>query len=134
MKDGYWINYKKKEIYRIDEHQRWITRAGNAKMVGIDDKFYDKSLEMDRETLILSVLAKYPMMRVRGHGEYVTFEFNSEDIDLVSDIIFQFCEREEIGEGVIINIFNFKTNKRFNCRMDDLSRSVNSGMLKRKLK
>jgi len=81
MKDGFWINYRTEREFPIHEHELWVRVPENAADLGIPKRIYQAAMKRftqgkDRNKFILFLLKNAPVMRVRGHGEYVTFEFD----------------------------------------------------------
>ena len=80
MKEGFWGNYETGIWFQIDEHERWLRRGNNAEWLGVPDNVIAKFTHFaDRDTLLPFVWRHAPVMRWRGHGESVTFEFYAED-------------------------------------------------------
>ena len=81
MREGYWINYRTNKEFPTEEHERWVREEKNAKKLGLSraviDKFVSFEPVKDRNELILYIVSNAPVMRVRGHGNYVTFEFST---------------------------------------------------------
>ncbi len=81
MKEGFWINYKTGKTFQITEHELWIRTPENAKKLGITPgliKTFEKFIPVkDRDEFLLFILKNASVMRVRGHGISVTFEYNS---------------------------------------------------------
>ena len=83
MTEGYWGNYTTGQIFLIDEHEMWIRRGNNASKLGVpiavQKRFKDFKVKEDRNQFLMFIFANSPVMRFRGHGHYITFEFNSAD-------------------------------------------------------
>jgi hypothetical protein len=81
MREGYWINYRVGRVELIDEHQLWVRRPGHAARLGIPQEavaeFTRFDPATDRDEFLRFLMGRAPVMRVRGHGASVTFEFIS---------------------------------------------------------
>ena len=136
MKEGYWINYKTKKVFEINEHELWIRNINNATKISLSEKTIDSFDKFksgkDRDSFLIYVMRENPVMRVRGHGASITFEFNSKVLDDALQAIGKFCKDENIGDYMMLNVFNFENNKRFNCLYKDWDASLKSGMIARK--
>jgi hypothetical protein len=81
MREGYWINYRVGRVDLIDEHQLWVRRPGHAARLGIPQEavaeFTRFDPATDRDEFLRFLMGRAPVMRVRGHGASVTFEFIS---------------------------------------------------------
>ena len=83
MKEGYWINYITGEVQLIDDHWNWLRAGGNALRIGVPREvvaeFNRKDLREDRIRFLLYVIRRAPLIRVRGHGASITFEFYAKE-------------------------------------------------------
>ncbi|MDD4869840.1 MAG: hypothetical protein PHR77_04710 [Kiritimatiellae bacterium] len=81
MWEGFFINYNTGKTVCIglrNDHARWIAEAPNAEKLGVviaKTKFHPIN---NRDEFLLHILRLAPVMRIRGHGLYVTFEFDSK--------------------------------------------------------
>lgn len=121
MKDGYWINYETGKNFEIDEHERWIRRGGNATKLGIpsfiqDD--FEKYVQVDqRNEFLMYLMQNAPIMRMRGHGTYLTFEFSSDSIRKPLEAVYEFCSnRAGPYTQLIINNFAKKDSVQLNWK------------------
>lgn len=80
MKEGAWINSKTGKFEWVDEHALFMQR-GQGKALGLPDSVYEKIKDMHwdfngvgREEILATVM-KAGFIRMRGHGNYWTFEF-----------------------------------------------------------
>ena len=133
MNDGYWKNYNTQKVFKINEHEMWIRDINNARKLGISDKTIDSfdkyKQSKDRDAFLVYIMRENPVMRIRGHGVSITFEFNSKSFDIVLKSIAEFCKKDGIGDYMMLNIFNFADNKRFNCLYKDFDGYIKSGMI-----
>ncbi|MEI7881868.1 MAG: hypothetical protein WCI95_13470, partial [bacterium] len=60
----------------------------------------------DRDALLLYIMKKSPLMRIRGHGSYVTFEFSSDGEYKPLDAIRKWAKKNA-GPATVLNIVNF---------------------------
>ena len=114
MNEGYWGNYETGKIFLIDEHEMWIRRGNNASKLGIPStvqrKFKEFMVKEDRDRLLSFIFAHAPVMRFRGHGHYVTFEFNCADWTKPLALVRQWGDA---NAGVLLGllIVNFATDE-----------------------
>lgn len=114
MKEGWWINIRSGNAIEIDEHEQWLRRPGNANKLGVPSNVQDDFDKFepikDRNEFLLYVMRKSPIMRVRGHGASVTFEYASRDRMDVMDSIFLWGLRNA-GPFTNMYIVNFATKE-----------------------
>jgi len=114
MNEGYWGNYKTGNLFLIYEHEMWIRRGNNADKLGIpqaiQNKFKDFIMIEDRNRFLSYIIANAPIMRIRGHGSYVTFEFNCADWTKPIELIRKWG-KTNAGSLLGLNIVNFATNQ-----------------------
>lgn len=130
MREGYWINYERNKVFDITEHEDWIRSPGNAKKLGVPNsligmfgKFKPKK---DRDKFLLFLMQNAPIMRVRGHGGMVTFEYSSRSKSDPIDSIFEFC-KENAGPFTQLNIINFATKEQTAMYFHDFEEKMNDG-------
>lgn len=79
MREGYWINYETMQTFPIHEHEEWIREEDNARQLGVSENvismFDDFEFQKDRLAFLSFLMKNAPIMRVRGHGAYMTFEY-----------------------------------------------------------
>lgn len=113
MTEGFWINYKTGKVVPIDEHERSIRRPDVAKKLGVsalEKEFSKFKLEKDREKFLLWLMKSAPLMRVRGHGTEVTFDFDSRSRLDPLDAIAEFG-RNNLGPFSRMTINNYATKE-----------------------
>ena len=114
MEDGFWLNYGEpnKSIFGVHEHERWLRFPGNAKDLGLPKKiiaaFKDFKPAKDRDKLLVFVIGNAPVMRVRCHGVYTTFEYASSKDSLPLKAVYRWC-RMFAGPVLFLRIVNLKT-------------------------
>jgi len=130
MKDGYWINYKTGKEFPIHEHEQWIREPKNAKKLGVPAKvvngFSKFKPQTHREKLLLFVMKNAPVMRVRGHGNYATFEYASRNRRDPMDAIFMWGQKNA-GDFTGLNIVNFATKEEVNIMYGEFERLMDIG-------
>ena len=130
MREGYWINYKTGQAHLIDEHSYWIKGPGNARKLGLPQnaiKEMEKfKLPDDREKLLIYVLYHAPVMRVRGHDTFVTFEFASHNRTDPMDTIFLWAKKN-LGQYTMLNIVNLATRESVQMNLMDFQAKVEDG-------
>ena len=114
MNEGYWGNYRTGQIFLIDEHEMWIRRGNNADKLGVpkivQKRFKDYVIKEDRDRLLSFIFANAPVMRIRGHGHYITFEFNCADWIKPLKLVRKWGE-ENAGALLWLIIVNFASNE-----------------------
>lgn len=111
MKEGFWGNYERKIFFEIDEHEKWLRRGVNADTLGVPLEVSIRFHEFaDRETLLPFVFSHAPVMRWRGHGESVTFEFHSENWHSPLELTKKWC-KIFAGPYLLLRMVNFRNMK-----------------------
>lgn len=112
--EGYWINYATNKEFPISEHETWVRQVENAKKLGIPksviDKFGKFKYQDDRDKFLVYLMNHAPVMRVRGHGGYTTFEFASHSRRDPMDSIYMWAMKNA-GDYTQLNIVNFATHE-----------------------
>jgi len=130
MREGYWLNFRTGKIFDIDDHERWLRTPGNAKKLGVPDSVISMFKKFrpveDRDKFLLFVMSRAPIMRIRGHGDYVTFEYNSRLRQEPLEAIWLFG-KENAGPFTTFNIVNFATNESVTMRFHELEEQMESG-------
>lgn len=110
MQEGYWGNYQTGIWFEIDEHEMWIRRAENAARLGVPDNIYhrfrDFQLQVDRDKLLAFLFQHAPVMRIRGHGTSVSFEFHAQSWQQPLSVIEHWCRRHA-GPYTELRLVNF---------------------------
>ena len=77
MKAGFWLNYASGKALLVDDHENFLRRPGNGARLGVSSKLVKEACARytDRIPFLLYVMARAPLMRVRGHLTHVTCEF-----------------------------------------------------------
>ena len=108
MKEGFWGNYETGEWFRIDEHERWLRKPGNAEKLGVPEAVIKRFAENPtRETLLPFVYRRAPVMRWRCHGSSVTFEFESPGWERPLELIRKWG-RSFAGDCLCFHMVNFR--------------------------
>ena len=114
MKEGYWMNHETGQVIEIDEHELWLRRDGNAERLGVPveviARFGDFVPRTERDRFLTAVMSRAPVMRIRGHGEYITFEFALSDPNPALESIRRFCDGIA-GPTMWLRIGNLLTQK-----------------------
>jgi len=130
MREGYWINYQTAKQFPIDEHERWLRKKGNAKKLGVPQRVIDGFGEFepvkDRDKFLLFVMQHAPVMRVRGHGNYATFEYASRRERAPMEAIWLWG-MENAGPRTGMYIVNFATNDKMSTYWDKFDEAMNEG-------
>jgi len=130
MKEGYWINYKTGKEFPVDEHERWMRKGKNAQRLGLPDRVLDAFGEFepvkDRDKMLLFIMQHAPVMRVRGHGNYVTFEYASRSRRDPMDAIWMWG-LDNAGPLTGIYIVDTATNEKTSIYWKDFLRAMEEG-------
>ena len=120
MKEGFWANYRQDKVLSIDDHELWIRRRGNALSLGVGSEvsaeFYRFEPKVDRDEFLLFLINSSPIMRIRGHGTFTTFEFYSIEHRYVLDWIWVWALKN-LGPRSTLWVRNFKTGKDAEIRL-----------------
>ena len=109
MTQGFWGNYKKGVYFEIDEHETWIRKSGNAALLGVPEKIISRFGEFaNRDALLPFLYRNAPVMRWRGHGAGITFEFNAENWTSPLALIKKWGENYA-GPFLYFKMVNFRT-------------------------
>jgi len=127
VREGYWCNYRQGAWFPIHEHEHWIRGDGNAKKLGLPDAlirtFGSFCLVKDRDIFLLCLMHQAPIMRVRGHGEHISFEFACEDPDAPLREIMGFLDKNA-GPCTGVFIRNFAKDKALSASYEQLCQWV----------
>ena len=130
MKDGYWLNFHTGKHFTIDEHEQWLRSPENAEKLGLSqeviDKFGDFSPVKDRNKFLILVMQQSPIMRIRRHGSYVTFEYYSHSSKDPMEAIGLWAENY-LGPLSEMHIVNFATDEMTNIPWSEFQRAVDGG-------
>jgi hypothetical protein len=130
MQEGYWINYVTGKTFVIDEHERWLRDPRNAAKIGLPKMVMEALSKFkpvkDREKMLLFVLQHSPLMRVRGHGNFITFEYSSSSRSDPMDAIWTWGKKNA-GEYTGMYIVNFATGEKVNIFWKDFERAADEG-------
>lgn len=128
--EGFWINYDSGKTFPVDEHETWIRKPVNAKKIGLSSglfKMFDKyKYQKDRDDFLVFIMSKAPIMRVRGHGSYWTFEFYSSKIDDILFEIYKFA-KGIAGDYTGMNIVNMKNKDVAQIYFKDFKEKIKDG-------
>jgi len=137
MREGMWINYRTGKTFDIDEHERWLRRDDNADKLGVPQKVQDAFGEFepvkDRDKFLLFVMKHAPVMRVRGHGNYVTFEFSSRQKRQVMDEIWLWGLKNA-GALTGLYIVNFATGEKTNVYWNEFKNAMDNDNIEKVLR
>jgi hypothetical protein len=114
MQEGAWINYETGKIFDITDHELWIREGKNADRLGVpksvQKNFLKYSPMEDRIKFLLYLMKNAPLMRMRGHGSDITFEYyNRSSKDPIESV--QKAAHKYGGDYSTLNIFNLATKE-----------------------
>jgi hypothetical protein len=130
MKEGYWLNYRTGKEFEIDEHERWLRAPGNARKLGVPPNviimFNNFRPEKDRDKFLLFVMKSAPVIRARGHGSHMTFEYASRDRQSPMDSVWMLA-KQHAGLFTQLDIVNFATGESTQVSFQDFESAMDSG-------
>jgi hypothetical protein len=130
MKEGWFINYKSGRQFPIHEHEMWLRAKGNARKLGVSPaviaEFGKFKPVREREKFLLYVMQNAPVMRVRGHGSHVTFEFFSRSTKAPLESAWLWGQ-EEAGPFTNMLFVNFATKEKSQMNFGQLDKLMESG-------
>lgn len=116
IRDGFWMNYATLEWEMITEHETWIREKSNAERIGVPPEVYEHFREYvphdDRVPFLSWLLDMTPLIRIRGHGVSITFEFSNPDPRFPLQAI-ELWSAECAGEQSRLLIRNFATGQEY---------------------
>jgi GNAT superfamily N-acetyltransferase len=128
-KSGYWINYQTGTEVGVGEHEMWLRNPQNAQMIGVPPQIvadFDKFEPVkDRDALLRYVMQHAPIMRVRGHGREISFEYSSSRSKGPLDAVWTWAEREA-GPLTSLFIANLATGETTSMLYKDFVETMNN--------
>ena len=114
MKEGWWVNYETGRYVALKcrglDHEGIIRNPENQQWLGLSpsviQNIYRFKPVQDRDSLLLHIMKATPLMRIRGHGAYVTFEFSSDEEYQPLEAIRRWVKKNA-GPMTVLNIVNF---------------------------
>lgn len=124
--EGYWVNRSGK-FKQIDEHAQWILNPKNAKSLGLGKDFIDEVKDLvhstDREKILLTAMHE-DLIRVRGHGSFITFEFTMDTRNALKAIE-TFLEKEYLaGPNSTLMFNNLRTHETVEITYDEFQNAM----------
>ena len=84
LREGAWINATDGRFAYIDEHANWAKRPGNLASIGLAESAWEavRNIPNDysgdcRKEILVKVMA-FGGIRMRGHRDFITFEFTED--------------------------------------------------------
>ncbi len=108
---GFWINARTDKYCRIDEHALWITNPVNAEKLHLSHEVIAAIKNLNWQTDRLEILLRVMedgCIRVRDHGDYITFEFTMPTEEAIVSIGRFLDETELAGPLSELRITNLK--------------------------
>lgn len=129
MREGYWVNYDNDKTFDVEEHEQFIREPKNAKAMGVPAnviKDFKKFTPVkDRDKFLLYVMKHAPLMRVRGHGNAITFEYATRSRRPM-DAIWTWA-KENAGPFTFIQIYNLETGENAGMNFQTFEETMGSG-------
>jgi hypothetical protein len=125
MQEGWWVNYRTGKDFYVKEHETWIRQPGNADKAGvpaeIQKKFSKFKAVQDRDKFLMFLMESCPLMRMRGHGSDITFEYyNSNSRDAIEAV--HKAAHDYGGRLSTLNIYNLMSHEMTSIQRDELDR------------
>ncbi len=133
MTDGYWINWQTGKTLEMPvggDHEVFIRQPKNAQALSVPDEVFQQFRKYeigechDRHKLLIWLFKAAPLIRVRGHGNYTTFNYSAKSNRKPYEAIQKFVKRV-CGEVMMLEIVNFygakpRGERVFPCQFDAL--------------
>jgi hypothetical protein len=130
MKEGFWLNFRNGFEVRVPDHEVWVRRPENARTLGIPEdvvaEFGSFRPEVDRERFLMHLMKNAPIMRVRGHGQQISFEYSSRRSKDAVEAAFLWAKRNA-GPFSSIYIANLTTGETTSLLFKDFEELMNTG-------
>ena len=130
MKEGYWANYNTGKIVPVSEHESFIRESGNAKKLGVPDRVirsFDKFEPIrDRDKFLLFIMQNSPLMRIRGHGDFASFEYSSHNRSDPVDMIW-IWGKKNAGPFTGMFISNLATGEQTQLTWQSFEEAMDAG-------
>ena len=127
MTEGYWINYNTGKMIEMPEHESFIRDPKNAKKLGVPPNVHTMAANIkDREKYLLFLLLHAPLMRVRGHGASVGFQFATHSRQDAMDAILSWG-KNNAGPMTWLMIDNFATKESTQMNFEQFEEQMDSG-------
>ena len=121
MNEGFWLNGRLNKFQEVNEHAMWIADSKNAKKIGLPSNLFEKIKELNPSTdrvEILTTAMSGGLIRVRGHGGSVTFEFSMKTTDALW-AIYAFLKKIGVGEYTQVYVANVRTHENLSTTYKD---------------
>jgi hypothetical protein len=127
MKEGYWLNYRTDKAFPITDHEVFIRDPKNAKKLGVPQNVITLGNNIkNREKFLLFLMNNAPIIRVRGHGSDVTFEFATKDRSNAMDAIWLWG-KQNAGPFTFMSIRNYATKENVGMVFSDFDKQMKEG-------
>jgi hypothetical protein len=130
MNAGYFINYSTGVTVEIHDHEIDIRKPATYKRLGVKPEtikdFPKYEILKDRTAFLTFVMKNNPIMRVRGHGTTVTFEFYNRSKKNPLDAIWVFGKKN-LGPFSHLNIVNLATNESIDMNFEEYEELIDRG-------
>jgi len=118
VNEGWWVNFETGRTVALKcrgaDHEAAIRDPKNQRWLGLPPPVI-KGIRrftpiQERDSLLLHIMKSSPLMRIRGHGAYVTFEFSSNEEYQPLDSIRKWVKKNA-GPMTILNVVNFSSGQ-----------------------
>lgn len=115
MKDGYWINWQTGKVLEMPaggDHEVFIRQVENAKSLSVPDSVFQQFTRFkigeafDRHKFLVWLFKAVRLIRVRGHGNWTSFNFSARCNDKPYKAI-QRCAAKWFGPVMLMEVVNF---------------------------
>lgn len=119
MRDGYWINWETGKTLEMPiggDHEVFIRQISNAKALSVPIEVYRKFKSYrigeshDRHEFLVWLFRSAPLIRIRGHNVYTTFNYAAKNNTMPYRVIQKFVKRV-CGPTMLLEVVNFYETK-----------------------
>ncbi len=129
MGDGYWLDPKTNQHWKVTTHDAWILNAENARIVGISASEHDRLMTLnpvrDVDAIRLAGV-KLGLVRIRSYHDRISVQFAAPGthINQVLRSVFSLLDRIEAYNDTPIDIDNLETGESQRVSLRELGLSL----------
>ena len=130
-KEAWWLNTRERRYVRLPDrgdHAIWLSNPDNAKRIGLSPRAINKIQKLDpfkdRKRILLIGMSEM-LVRVRGHGESISFEFIG-DTKTILRVIAIFGWQVGLGEFITVYLANLQTKEKSQMLWGDFMSKMNN--------
>ena len=129
MGDGYWLDPKTNQHWKVTTHDAWILNAENARMVGISASEHDRLTTLnpvrDVDEIRLAGI-RVGLVRIRSYHDRISVQFAASEIHVnaVFRSVFSLLDSIEAYKDTPIDIDNLETMESQTISLRELGLSL----------